>query len=83
MIITYPPISYPCYAGIDFPSQETFSLRHASNDLQVPEAANNISKIIGADYVAYNGPTNLAKAIGIPEEESVLPAQQEIILLLG
>ena len=22
MIITYPPVRYPCYAGIDFPSQD-------------------------------------------------------------
>ena len=22
MIVTYPPIRFPCYAGIDFPSQE-------------------------------------------------------------
>ncbi len=70
MIITYPPISYPCYAGIDFPSQEELlAFRHASNALSGTEAANNISKIIGADYVAYNSTTNLAKAIGIPKEE--------------
>ena len=24
MIVTYPPIRYPCYAGIDFPSQQEF-----------------------------------------------------------
>ena len=22
MMVTYPPIKFPCYAGIDFPSQE-------------------------------------------------------------
>jgi amidophosphoribosyltransferase len=70
MIITYPPISYPCYAGIDFPSQEELlAFRHASNDLSGTEAGDKISKIIGADYVAYNSTTNLAKAIGIPKEE--------------
>jgi len=70
MIITYPPISYPCYAGIDFPSQEELlAFRHANNDLSGTQAGVNISKIIGADYVAYNSTTNLAKAIGISKEE--------------
>jgi len=70
MIITYPPISYPCYAGIDFPSQEELlAFRHANNDLSGIEAGANISKIIGADYVAYNSTTNLANAIGISKEE--------------
>lgn len=70
MIITYPPISYPCYAGIDFPSQEELlAFRHASNNVSGTQAGINISKIIGADYVAYNTTTNLAKAIGISKEE--------------
>ncbi|HET7149534.1 MAG TPA: amidophosphoribosyltransferase [Candidatus Nitrosopolaris sp.] len=70
MIITYPPIRYPCYAGIDFPSQEELlAFRHSSNDMSGTEAGVNISKIIGADYVAFNSTTNLAKAIGIPKED--------------
>ena len=70
MLITYPPISYPCYAGIDFPSQEELlAFRHANNNLSGTQAGFNISKVIGADYVAYNNTTNLAKAIGIPKEE--------------
>jgi amidophosphoribosyltransferase len=70
MIITYPPISYPCYAGIDFPSQEELlAFRHASNNLSGTQAGINISKIIGADYVTYNSTTNLAKAIGLSKQE--------------
>lgn len=70
MIITYPPISYPCYAGIDFPSQEELlAFRHASNNLSGTQAGINISKVIGADYVTYNSTTNLAKAIGLSKQE--------------
>jgi amidophosphoribosyltransferase len=70
MLITYPPISFPCYAGIDFPSQEELlAFRHTNNNLSGTQVGFNISKIIGADYVAYNNTTNLAKAIGIPKEE--------------
>jgi amidophosphoribosyltransferase len=70
MLITYPPISFPCYAGIDFPSQEELlAFRHTNNNLSGTQVGFNISKIIGADYVAYNDTTNLAKAIGIPKEE--------------
>jgi amidophosphoribosyltransferase len=70
MLITYPPISFPCYAGIDFPSQEELlAFRHTNDNLSGTQVGFNISKIIGADYVAYNSTTNLAKAIGIPKEE--------------
>jgi amidophosphoribosyltransferase len=70
MLITYPPISFPCYAGIDFPSQEELlAFRYTNNNMSGIQAGFNISKIIGADYVAYNNTTNLAKAIGIPKEE--------------
>jgi amidophosphoribosyltransferase len=70
MLITYPPISFPCYAGIDFPSQEELlAFKHTNNSMSGIRAGINISKIIGADYVAYNNTTNLAKAIGIPKEE--------------
>lgn len=67
LIITYPPIRYPCYAGIDFPSQEELlAFRQSDNDLPL---AKKVSKIIGSDYLAYNNIANLAKAIGLPKSE--------------
>jgi amidophosphoribosyltransferase len=33
------------------------------------DIGSKIAKIIGADYVGYNDTLNLAKAIGIPEDE--------------
>lgn len=70
MIITYPPIRYPCYAGIDFPSQqELLAYQQANGEISNKRIGSRISKIIGADYVAYNSTSNLANAIGILKQE--------------
>lgn len=65
MLITYPPIKYPCYAGIDFPSQDELAtgvIGDATNE-QIIE---KIRKDIGADFLGYNDAENLANAVGIP-----------------
>lgn len=69
MIVTYPPIRFPCYAGIDFPSQEELLAFKYSRNEPAIEAAASISRVVGADYVAYNTTTNLARAIGISKRE--------------
>jgi amidophosphoribosyltransferase len=74
MIITFPPIRYPCYAGIDFPSQQELLAYHYMGEEKKQQnydsdIATSISKSIGADYVAYNDTSNLSEAIGIPEHD--------------
>ena len=70
MIVTYPPIRFPCYAGIDFPSQEELiAFQETRNETSIEKISSNISKIIGADFTAYNDTTALAEAIGIPEDQ--------------
>ena len=70
ILVTYPPIRFPCYAGIDFPSQdELLAYREAMNEKSEINIASKISQRIGADYVGYNDTSNLAKAIGLPETE--------------
>ena len=70
MLITYPPIRFPCYAGIDFPSQEELlAYREAVHEKSEVNIASKISQSIGADFVGYNDTSNLSKAIGLPEEE--------------
>jgi amidophosphoribosyltransferase len=70
MLITYPPIRFPCYAGIDFPSQdELLAYREAMNEKSEVNIAYRICQSIGADYVGYNDTSNLAKAIGLPKSE--------------
>jgi amidophosphoribosyltransferase len=70
LLVTYPPIRFPCYAGIDFPSQdELLAYREAMNEKSEINIAFKISQRIGADYIGYNDTSNLAKAIGLPEKE--------------
>lgn len=70
LVVTYPPIRYPCYAGIDFPSQdELVAYQHGAMEDSNATIGTRVSQVIGADHVAYNDTTNLAKAIGMPEEE--------------
>jgi amidophosphoribosyltransferase len=70
LVVTYPPIRYPCYAGIDFPSQEELiAYQHGAEEQANEKIAGKVAGVIGADYVAYNDTANLARAIGMPEEE--------------
>jgi amidophosphoribosyltransferase len=70
MVITYPPIRYPCYAGIDFPSQqELLAFQFAKNEVSSKKVGENIAKIIGADEVIFNDTENLAIGIGLKENE--------------
>lgn len=70
MIVTYPPIRFPCYAGIDFPSQEELiAYQETRNESSIEKIGSNISKIIGADFTGYNDTSTLAKAIGISEDQ--------------
>jgi amidophosphoribosyltransferase len=68
LIVTFPPIKYPCYAGIDFPSQDellAFQNQNNEND----DLESEIAKSLGADKVIYNNTVTLAQAIGIDERE--------------
>lgn len=70
LVVTYPPIRYPCYAGIDFPSQEELiAYQHGATEQSNFTIGMRVAKVIEADNVAYNDTANLARAIGMPEEE--------------
>ncbi len=70
LVVTYPPIRYPCYAGIDFPSQEELIAYQSGSDLRSnDEISAKVARTIHADFVGYNDTANLANAIGMPEEE--------------
>jgi amidophosphoribosyltransferase len=70
LVSTYPPIRYPCYAGIDFPSQdELIAYQHSDGKELENNIGPSVAQAIGADYVGYNDTTNLANAIGLPKEE--------------
>jgi amidophosphoribosyltransferase len=69
LIVTFPPIRFPCYAGIDFPSQEELLAFHHLPANQGAGVAESVAKVIGADNVVYNDTTTLAQAIGIDEKD--------------
>ena len=71
MIISFPPIRYPCYAGIDFPSSDELIAYTVSKDkdLSKHKIEDLVAKAIGVDFLAYNDQDNLANAIGLDKEE--------------
>ncbi len=68
MLITYPPIRFPCYAGIDFPSQEELATWDDGKNLTETQITEKVRNDIGADFLGYNDSDNLAKAVGMPSD---------------
>ena len=68
MLITYPPIRYPCYAGIDFPSQDELATFVDGKELSEEDVIKKVRSDIGADFLGYNDAENLAKAVGISKD---------------
>ena len=65
LLITYPPIKFPCYAGIDFPSQEELATFSNNKDYSDEQIIEKVRHDIGADFLGYNDPENLSRAVGI------------------
>jgi len=66
MVITFPPIRFPCYAGIDFPSQdELVTFMGDGREYTEGEVTERVRQIIGADFLGYNDAKNLAEAVGM------------------
>lgn len=68
LIVTFPPIKYPCYAGIDFPSQDEL-LAFQNQNNENGDIESEIAKSLHADKVIYNDTVTLAQSIGIDEKE--------------
>lgn len=64
MLITFPPIMYPCYAGIDFPSREELAA-FSEKEITIEGMIEKVRSDIGADFLGYNDAENLAKAVGL------------------
>ena len=68
MLITYPQIKFPCYAGIDFPSREELATFDDGKELSEEAITEKVRSDIGADFLGYNDAENLAEAVGIPKD---------------
>ncbi|MDE1840590.1 MAG: amidophosphoribosyltransferase, partial [Thaumarchaeota archaeon] len=62
----FPQIKYPCYAGIDFPSQdELVTFMGDDKNYTEDEITEKVRQLIGADFLGYNDAQNLANAVGM------------------
>jgi len=68
MVITYPQINFPCYAGIDFPSKQELATFTNGKEMTSDEITEMVRRDIGADFLGYNDADNLAAAVGIPKD---------------
>ncbi|MEM2341262.1 MAG: amidophosphoribosyltransferase [Candidatus Bathyarchaeia archaeon] len=73
LLLTFPPIIYPCYMGIDFPSQEELLVyRVCGTNMNINEINEAVAKHIGASLVGYNDVEGLSKGIGLPKDQMCL-----------
>ena len=73
LLLTFPPIMYPCYMGIDFPSQEELlAYRICKTTMNLEEINRKIAKHIDASFVGYNDVDGLSKGIGLPKDQLCL-----------
>ena len=70
LLLTFPPIMFPCYMGIDFPSQEELLVyRLCKAPMKIEEINKIVTKYIGASFVGYNDIEGLSKGIGLPKDQ--------------
>lgn len=67
LLLTFPPVMYPCYAGIDFPTQkELLAYRICKGIKDSDEINRKIAKHVGVSFLGYNNVGGLSRGIGIP-----------------
>ncbi len=73
LLLTFPPIMYPCYMGIDFPTQkELLAYRISGTTKNLEEINSAVAKHIGVHFLGYNDAEGLSKGIGLPKNEMCL-----------
>ncbi|MCP8311779.1 MAG: amidophosphoribosyltransferase [Candidatus Methylarchaceae archaeon HK02M1] len=72
-VSTFPPIRYPCYAGIDFPTQEELIAYKVCKDAKDLGLINRrVASALSVDFVGYNDIEGLSRGIGLPVDELCL-----------
>ena len=73
LLLTFPPIIYPCYAGIDFPTQEELlAYKVCKGKCSLKEINELVGKEVGVKTLGYNDVEGLSEGIGIPVDELCL-----------
>ena len=69
--ITFPPVRYPCYQGIDFPTKKEL-LAGGIDGGDVEDVNDAVKKYLEVDKVGYIDVERLSKGIGLPRCELCL-----------
>ncbi|MCX8191985.1 MAG: amidophosphoribosyltransferase, partial [Nitrososphaerales archaeon] len=73
MVVTFPPIRYPCYMGIDFPTQdELLAYKLCGEESDIDRINEIVGAGIGVDQLGYNDIDGLVEGIGLPKDELCL-----------
>ncbi|GBC75294.1 Amidophosphoribosyltransferase [archaeon HR06] len=73
LLVTFPPIRYPCYMGIDFPTQkELIAYKVAKDEDDILKINEKVKKVLGVDFLGYNNQKSLCKSLGLPFNELCL-----------
>jgi amidophosphoribosyltransferase len=74
LLLTFPPIMYPCYMGIDFPTQEELLAYRVCGTTakSLDEINRKVAENIGVAFLGYNNIEGLSKGIGIPKDQLCL-----------
>jgi amidophosphoribosyltransferase len=69
--LAFPPIQYPCYQGIDFPSRDELLVPNLcdKNNLNIDEINAKVSAFLNVDFTGYIDVTHLSRGIGLPKKE--------------
>lgn len=66
MAVTFPPVSYPCYAGIDFPSKDELVAGRIDSANDITALSKKVASEIGVESLDYNDLDGLSEGIGLP-----------------
>jgi len=73
LLLTFPPIMFPCYAGVDFPTQEELlAYRISGTSKSLDEINKTIAKHLGVSALGYADVETLSKGIGMPKDQLCL-----------
>lgn len=71
--VIFPPIAYPCYMGIDFPTREELLVpRICKGNLDLGEVNEQAADHLGVDFLGYNDVEGLSRGIDLPKSELCL-----------
>jgi len=72
-LLTFPPIIFPCYMGIDFPTQEELLVYRVCGPAQnIDEINRKVGKEVGLKFLGYNDVDGLSEGIGLPKDQLCL-----------